>query len=146
MVTTQGITAAQAALSLEVDSDGVAWLVFDNPDSKVNLLTRAVMERLDQLLTQLEEGARTGRVKALVVRSGKDGSFIAGADVREIAGITDAEEAAVQAAAGQAVFLRLERLPLPTIAAIDGTGAGRRWRRSRPPAQTGAGMNRCWHL
>lgn len=124
MVTTQGITAAQAALSLEVDSDGVAWLVFDNPDSKVNLLTRAVMERLDQLLTQLEEGARTGRVKALVVRSGKDGSFIAGADVREIAGITDGEEAAVQAAAGQAVFLRLERLPLPTIAAIDGTCLG----------------------
>ena len=37
----------QAALTLDVDGDGVAWIVFDRPGSKVNLLTAEVMATLD---------------------------------------------------------------------------------------------------
>jgi hypothetical protein len=59
-----------------------------------------------------------------VVRSGKDGSFIAGADVDEIAAITDPAEGAAGAAQGQAVFRRLDLLPVPTVAAVDGTCLG----------------------
>ena len=112
------------ALILEHTEGGVAWLVFDRPDARVNILTQAVMERLDALLGELEEGARRGDVGALVVRSGKPGTFIAGADVDEIAGVTDPEEGRRAAALGQAVFRRLERLPIPSIAAIDGVCLG----------------------
>ncbi|MFP4624886.1 MAG: 3-hydroxyacyl-CoA dehydrogenase NAD-binding domain-containing protein, partial [Gemmatimonadota bacterium] len=115
---------AEATLTLEMDGEGVASLVFDDPEKKVNILTTAVMERLDALLAELEGSAAEGRVRALVVRSGKDGSFIAGADVTEIAGITDPEEGRRKTAQGQAVFERLHRLPVPTVAAVDGTCLG----------------------
>lgn len=124
MATTRQATDAQASLTLEIDGDGVAWLLFDRPDSRVNLLTGAVMARLDALLAEIEEHARIGRAKVLVVRSGKDGSFIAGADVKEIAEITDPAEATRKAAEGQNVLRRLETLPIPTIAMIDGTCLG----------------------
>ena len=39
-------TRDQAALTLEQTGDGVAWLVFDRPDSKVNLLDEPTMQRL----------------------------------------------------------------------------------------------------
>ena len=114
----------QAALTLEISGDGVAWLVFDRPDSKVNILTSGTMSRLNDLLGEIETAARAGSVRAVVVRSGKDGSFIAGADVQEIASITDPAEGAAGAAQGQAVFRRLDLLPVPTVAAVDGTCLG----------------------
>jgi 3-hydroxyacyl-CoA dehydrogenase / enoyl-CoA hydratase / 3-hydroxybutyryl-CoA epimerase len=114
----------QAALTLEVSGDGVAWLVFDSPGAKVNVLSRGVMARLDALLAEIEAGARAGRIRAVVVRSGKDGSFIAGADVNAIAALTNAQEAASGAALGQGVFLRLDRLPVPSVAAVDGLCLG----------------------
>jgi 3-hydroxyacyl-CoA dehydrogenase/enoyl-CoA hydratase/3-hydroxybutyryl-CoA epimerase len=114
----------QAALTLEIDGDGVAWLVFDRPGSKVNLLNTPVMARLDALLGEIENAVADGRVRAVIVRSGKDGMFIAGADVDEIAGIADPTEAAAQAREGQRIFRRLDQLHVPTLAAIDGTCLG----------------------
>jgi 3-hydroxyacyl-CoA dehydrogenase/enoyl-CoA hydratase/3-hydroxybutyryl-CoA epimerase len=114
----------QAALTLEISGDGVAWLVFDRPDSRVNILSSGTMTRLDDLLGAIETAARAGSVRAVVVRSGKDGSFIVGADVEEIAAITDPAEGAAAAAEGQAVFRHLDLLPVPSVAAIDGTCLG----------------------
>ncbi|HEX9107780.1 MAG TPA: 3-hydroxyacyl-CoA dehydrogenase NAD-binding domain-containing protein, partial [Longimicrobiales bacterium] len=111
-------------LTLTVDGDGIAWLTFDRPDSKANILTGGVMARLDALLAEVEAGARSGRVRALVLTSGKPGMFIAGANIDEIADITDPAEAEAGARKGQGVFLRLDRLPLPTVAAIDGVCLG----------------------
>lgn len=118
------ITPDQAALTLEISGDGVAWLVFDAPGARVNILRSGVLARLDELLGELETAAREGRVRAVVVRSGKDGSFIAGADVNEIASMTDAAEAQDGAAQGQRIFRRLDRLAVPTVAAVDGLCLG----------------------
>jgi 3-hydroxyacyl-CoA dehydrogenase / enoyl-CoA hydratase / 3-hydroxybutyryl-CoA epimerase len=114
----------QAALTLDVSSDGVASLVFDRPGSRMNILGSGVMKRLDELLDEVEAGARDGRIRAVVIRSGKDGSFIAGADVKEIAAVRDAEEAQAGAMQGQRVFLRVDRLAVPTVAAVDGICLG----------------------
>ncbi|MEJ2186992.1 MAG: 3-hydroxyacyl-CoA dehydrogenase NAD-binding domain-containing protein, partial [Gemmatimonadota bacterium] len=114
----------QAALTLDIDGDGVAWLVFDKPGSKVNVLTPGVMSRLDGLLGEVEAGIADGRIRAVILRSGKDGTFFAGADVDEIAGITDPGEAAAKAREVQRIFRRLDRLKVPTLAAIDGTCLG----------------------
>lgn len=114
----------QAALSLTIDGDGIAWLVFDRPDSKLNLLTSGVLLRLDELVAELEAHAHAGEARALVVRSGKPGTFIAGADIREIEAITDPAEGEAAARAGQRIFRRLELLAIPTVAAVDGICLG----------------------
>ncbi|MGH7504252.1 MAG: 3-hydroxyacyl-CoA dehydrogenase NAD-binding domain-containing protein [Longimicrobiales bacterium] len=113
----------QAALTLEVHSDGVAWLVFDQPDSRVNLLSTGIMRRLDHLIGQIE-GRAGGDIRAVVVRSGKPATFVAGADIGEIAGITDPERGTAASRDGQRIFRRLEELPVPTVAAVDGICLG----------------------
>lgn len=114
------------SLSLDVDRDQVAWITFDSPESKVNLFTSPTMEELDQLLSSLESRVATGKIVAVVFRSGKEGGYVAGADVNEIAELRSADEAREKSREGQRIFRRVDRLTVPTIAAIDGTclGAG----------------------
>jgi 3-hydroxyacyl-CoA dehydrogenase/enoyl-CoA hydratase/3-hydroxybutyryl-CoA epimerase len=111
-------------ISLDVDQNRVAWLTFNLPDSRVNLLTAQVMRQLDRRLGELESTIATGRLVAVVLRSGKPGTFFAGADVGEIAGLTSQEEARAASGEGQRIFRRLERLTVPTVAAVDGLCLG----------------------
>jgi 3-hydroxyacyl-CoA dehydrogenase/enoyl-CoA hydratase/3-hydroxybutyryl-CoA epimerase len=114
----------QATPTLEISGDGVAWIVFDSPSASVNILTAGVLSRLNDLLGEIETAARAGRVRGVVVRSGKDRSFIAGADVNAIAAVTDPAEGEAAAMQGQGLFRRLDLLPVPTVAAIDGLCLG----------------------
>ncbi len=114
------MTHEQDAWSLRLDRDNVGWLTFDLPGSSVNLLTEPVMRELDRRLGELESRIATGKLVAVVVRSGKEGRFVAGADVRAIAHLRTPEEAYRKSREGQRVFRRLERLTVPTIAAVDG--------------------------
>jgi 3-hydroxyacyl-CoA dehydrogenase/enoyl-CoA hydratase/3-hydroxybutyryl-CoA epimerase len=59
-----------------------------------------------------------------VVTSGKTTGFIAGADVKEFAGLQSAEQGAELAARGQAIFARIGALGVPSVAAIDGFALG----------------------
>lgn len=106
--------------SLERDQDGVAWLILDRKDASANSLSRAVMEELDAKLRTLQ----TKPPKALIVASGKANGFIAGADIKEFVGIQNPEQAYEAIRQGQGVLDRLERLPCPTVAAINGFALG----------------------
>jgi 3-hydroxyacyl-CoA dehydrogenase/enoyl-CoA hydratase/3-hydroxybutyryl-CoA epimerase len=110
-------------ITLTVETDGIGWLAFDTP-GKLNVLSSDVMLRLNELIGEVEQGAAAGKIKALVVRSGKEGSFIAGANIDEIASISDPAEGTRKAALGQTVFTRLSRLRIPTVAAVDGVCLG----------------------
>ncbi len=116
--------STRAALTLEIDGDGVACLTIDDPAARHNILSTSVMSRLDELLAEIEAGAERGSVRAVLIRSGKDRSFVAGADVHEIAGITDPAEGTAKARQGQRTFDRLARLRVPTIAAVNGICLG----------------------
>lgn len=104
------------AIRLERDAAGIAWVVFDDPASKVNLLSRAVVAELGGLLDELAAHEPTG----VVFISGKPDSFITGADPNE------ALQGAEWSQAGQACLAKLASLAVPTVAAIDGAclGAG----------------------
>ena len=104
--------------------DGFASLIFDRPDSKVNLLTTGAMMRLDELMAEVEAAQRSGDVAALVLRSAKKDNFIAGADINELAQLSSAESASRISRQGQEILSRLEALPLPTLAAINGACMG----------------------
>jgi 3-hydroxyacyl-CoA dehydrogenase/enoyl-CoA hydratase/3-hydroxybutyryl-CoA epimerase len=115
----------EAVLDLQLEIQyGIALLTFDRADSKVNLLTRQAMLRLEELLRSIEAAVDRGQVHALLIRSGKHDNFIAGADIDELAAIESAAEGAELSRRGQEILLRLERLPVPTLAAIDGTCVG----------------------
>jgi 3-hydroxyacyl-CoA dehydrogenase/enoyl-CoA hydratase/3-hydroxybutyryl-CoA epimerase len=106
---------------LAVGADRLATLTFDSPDRKVNVFTRAAMEELERTI---EELARRQDVDVLVLLSGKAGSFIAGADIEEIARVTDPTEAEAGSRIGQRLFSAWESLPFPTVAAIRGICLG----------------------
>ncbi len=115
---------AGTGLSFEVDRDHIGWLTFDRPAASVNVLTRAVLQELDSLLSQLESRIANGQFLALIIRSGKEGAFIAGADVEAIAALGSVAEARAASVEGQRIFRRVERLRVPTISAIDGACMG----------------------
>lgn len=106
---------------LETRQDGLAMLIFDRPLEKVNVLNGAIVAVLEVLLDQ---AALDRRLRGLVVASAKPGSFIAGADVREIQALRTPEDAQNASRRGQRLFDLLERLPFPVVAAINGTCLG----------------------
>lgn len=101
--------------------DGIADLVFDVKDQKVNILSSNVMQELDRVLDEL--AGRTS-IKALVFISGKEDNFIAGANVNEIKDVTDPKEGAEKARGGQRIFQKINDLPFPVVAAIQGACVG----------------------
>ena len=106
---------------LETRRDGLAFLIFDRPHDKVNLLTAPVVAVLEILIDQ---AAHDKNVRGLVVMSAKPASFIAGADVNEIRALQSIQEAEQASRKGQRLFNAIERLPFPVVAAINGTCLG----------------------
>ncbi|HKI03041.1 MAG TPA: 3-hydroxyacyl-CoA dehydrogenase NAD-binding domain-containing protein [Thermoanaerobaculia bacterium] len=110
-----------AIFRLEAGADRLATLTFDSPDRKVNVFTRAAFQELEQVI---EEAASRQDIGCLILLSGKPGSFIAGADVEEIARVTDPVEAEAGSRMGHRLFSAWAALPFPTVAAIRGVCLG----------------------
>jgi len=105
---------------LETDADGVATLTFDLHGASANTLGSEPMQELGACIAEVE----AARPRAMVLRSGKDNGFIAGADITEFGKLDDLDQAYRLVRAGQEVFDRLERLPMPTVAALHGFALG----------------------
>ena len=105
---------------LETDADRITWLTFDLQGSSANTLGSGAMRELNDLLNQVE----TSGTRAVVIRSGKDSGFVAGADISEFGGFRDVEQAYQLVRTGQQVFDRIAALPIPTVAAIHGFALG----------------------
>ncbi|MGY6554634.1 MAG: 3-hydroxyacyl-CoA dehydrogenase NAD-binding domain-containing protein [Wenzhouxiangella sp.] len=101
---------------LETDLDGIVWLQIDRNDEKVNSLGTEVLSELDAIVSQLE----TRKPKGLVLMSGKPGSFIVGADVREFDATRDISVLEENIRKVHALFQRIEDLRFPTVVAFEG--------------------------
>ena len=112
-----------SGMTFEVDRSHVGWLTFDQADAP-NILSSDLLRAFDGLLAQLESRIANGQIHALGIRSGKPGSFITGADVKEFAELESASAARAASTEGQRIFRRLQRLRVPTVAVIDGTCLG----------------------
>ena len=110
----------QRATDLSVKDNGLAILTIDTP-GKLNVLSPPVFEELD---SRFDEIAADNRVTAVVIKSGKPGSFVAGADIKFLNTITTTEEGAEMSRAAQGVFNKLEDLKVPVVCAIDGVCLG----------------------
>ena len=98
------------------DDDGILWLILDKKNTDTNVLSVSVLEQLDSLLDELGSNPP----KAIIFRSGKAKGFIAGADVNEFLEVTSTQEALIMIKRGQTLFSRIEALPCPTVALIEG--------------------------
>ena len=101
---------------LEHDLDGVCWLTIDRAGESSNSLSREVFAELEQIVSRLEKEPPRG----LVLQSGKEGTFIVGADVREFDQVESAVEAEAFIREAHALLDRVEALPFPTAVIIDG--------------------------
>ena len=106
---------------VEIQPDGIAHLVMDHPERKVNVLDVQALSDLGPALDELEQAQG---LKGVVVMSGKTGSFIAGADVAAIGSLTDRDQVLSLIRGAHAAFNRLSALPCASVAAIDGICLG----------------------
>ena len=106
---------------LSYGSTGHCWLTFDKAGTSSNTLSADALDELDAIISQL---ALDTELPGVVIRSAKRSGFILGADVREFEQLTDPEVAGELAAKGQAVLQRIENLPCPTVALLNGYTLG----------------------
>src|SRR5829696_1484632 len=102
-----------------IDADRVATILFDVPGKSVNTLAKQVWADLDRAIDQVERE----RPRAVIVASGKPRSFIAGADLFEMRAMSN-DELNRYLEEGQRILHRLEKLPMTTVAAINGDALG----------------------
>ena len=103
-----------------VDFEGIAWAVIDREGESMNSLGRRPTEELADIVMAVEQAASTGAVKGLVLMSAKERSFIAGADIREFEDFDTEPKIEEVVKQTLELFNRVDRLPVPVVAAIHG--------------------------
>lgn len=102
---------------LELDGDHIQWLYFDKEGESVNSINRAVLDELNDILDNLSSRED---IAGLVICSAKKKGFIAGADIKQLSGFTEVDDAVGFIRFGQKVFDKLENLKIPTVALVGG--------------------------
>ncbi len=108
-------------MNLEVRPDGAAVIYFDTPNSPVNVLSRELFDELTPIFERIESD---DSIRACVVASAKPGTFIAGANLKQLVRIENAEEGTALLAAAQALLVRIHASRKPFVAAIHGAALG----------------------
>lgn len=110
---------SEGLLLREDDGRGVATLTFNRPE-KMNALSDGM---LDGFESQLGSIAEDGKVRAVVLRGAGGKAFVAGADIEGYQGGKTDEFREYQLR-GRRIFDRLETLPQPTVAVVEGYALG----------------------
>lgn len=100
----------------ETDAEGILWLCLDTEDAKVNVLSSEILFELNEIVEKLAKEPPTG----VVLWSGKDKSFVMGADIKEFTKVESVEQAGKVVRLGQQLMNRVEALPCKTVAVING--------------------------
>ncbi|MDD5017804.1 MAG: enoyl-CoA hydratase-related protein [Eubacteriales bacterium] len=98
--------------------ENVGILTITRP-KQLNALNREVLRELGQALDRVKED---DRIRCLII-TGEGKAFVAGADISEMAGM-DKAQAHEFAVLGHTVFKKIETLPAPVIAAVNGYALG----------------------
>jgi enoyl-CoA hydratase/carnithine racemase len=94
--------------------ENVAVVTISN--DRTNMLSTPVMDELERTIDALNASPDA----KVIILTGAGMGFVAGADIREIAGLTTAEKGRQATARGQAILNKIENGPKPVIAAING--------------------------
>lgn len=101
-------------------SDGpVGTITINRPDA-LNALNSTVFAELYELLDRI---AQDGEIRVVVLKGAGEKAFVAGADIREMAGMSRTQ-AEARSWNGMRLYDRMRRLPQPLIASIQGYALG----------------------
>lgn len=106
-----------AFVELEHKGD-IAVLTINRPEA-LNALNDEVISQLDEVLDSVDPAA----VRCLILTGAGQKAFVAGADIAQMSELTKTEGEAF-GKHGNDVFRKLETLPIPTIAAVNGFALG----------------------
>ncbi|OHC64316.1 MAG: crotonase [Rhodocyclales bacterium GWA2_65_20] len=98
------------------EENGIVIAVFDKAGESANSLSAEVMAEFGDILDQLDKQPPKG----LIVRSGKEAGFIAGADIEEFSQLDSAEKGRALVTRGWNLFNRLAAVSYPTLALVRG--------------------------
>ena len=101
---------------LTIDADHLLNLLLNRQDSSNNSLNEAVLTELDAILDAI---ALHKDLRGIIISSAKT-NFIVGADVQEFTLVNDYQSALTAVQKGHTIFDKLEKLPIPTVAMIEG--------------------------
>lgn len=110
-------------ITYQVDGDGIATLTIDLKDRPMNVITRQFLEDLTECVDKV---VGNPAVKGAIITSGK-ASFMAGADLKGVADLFAARDAAELFANGMkfvALTRKMETGGKPFVAAMTGTALG----------------------
>ncbi len=107
-----------------IDGENIAWAVFDREGESANSLGRRPIEELDAIIERVEAEARAKSVRGLVIISGKERGFVVGADIREFETFQNEQDVVNALKPVNALLDRIEKLPVPVVAAIHGVCVG----------------------
>lgn len=99
--------------------DGIGLVTINRPKA-LNALNAATIHELDRMFAEL---AQDDAVQVVILTGSGDKSFVAGADITEMQCMS-AMEGRNWSKLAQAVFNKIENLPKPVIAAINGYALG----------------------
>lgn len=108
-------------IEVKIDENGVALVIFDDPERPVNTWTPDLLVEIEHKLIPLIEDSG---VKAMVLASGKSDNFIAGADIKFL-GQVDEPDSIKRIDRGYSwVLTRLAENYKPVVAAVHGAALG----------------------
>lgn len=101
------------------ETDGAVATITINRPKALNALNSQVLDELDATLDAID----LDTIRCVILTGAGDKSFVAGADIGEMSTLTKAEGEAF-GKKGNDVFRKLETLPVPVIAAVNGFALG----------------------
>lgn len=99
--------------------ESIATITINRPD-KLNALNGALLDELEALIDTIKNDHS---VKVVIITGAGEKSFVAGADISELAKLS-VTEAKTFALKGQRIFSKIEDLGKPVIAAVNGFALG----------------------
>jgi 3-hydroxyacyl-CoA dehydrogenase / enoyl-CoA hydratase / 3-hydroxybutyryl-CoA epimerase len=102
------------------DVENIGWLTIETLGKGPNTLSRNALGELETLVARFEELAQSRELEGIVLLSGKDSGFIAGADISEFDAMSDFSVLPEALRRTHALFNRIEALTIPVVAGIHG--------------------------
>ena len=104
---------------LKIEEKGMVAVMTISAPKSLNALNSKILSEIDEYLDEFEDG----NYRCLIITGDGEKSFVAGADISEMATL-NAQQGEAFGRHGAEVFRRLETLPCPVIAAVNGFALG----------------------